>query len=341
MNLKTTLAFMNNGRARLLWTVTKLFDPFYRISFLASAIASGILERLAERPVAFAELAPDFAPNLDSQPGFQAWLDFGVHLGELGFANERYFLRGYLAKKLAHPANDEVAALVREIGAFHHELILESPARLKEGKRWTLGEHDAELIARSSRILEPFVFETIDWVVPSRGPLRLLEIGCGAGTYIRHAAARNTELSGIGLDLDPAVAESTRQCIASWGLEQRIRIEAGDVRKCKFESLFDLITLYNVIYYFPKAERVALFAKLASFLRPGGKLVVSTSCQGGSLGMQMLNVWTSSAVGLGPLPTETELIAQLREAGFVDISSRRMIPGERYYAFVGHVAALT
>jgi hypothetical protein len=93
-----------------------------------------------------------------------------------------------------------------------------------------------------------------------------------------------------------------------------------------------MVTLYNAIYYFPREQRVAVFAKLASFLKPGGKLVVSTSCRGGSPGMQVLNLWTSSVDGFGPLPTEDELTAQLQEAGFSALEARRVIPGEDYLA---------
>ena len=340
MHIKTTLSLVKTGRARLLWTITQLFDPYYRLSFLAAAISSGTLERLAGRRVAFDDLARDFAPDAEAKPGFKAWLDVGVRLGELEVTNDTYFLRGYLAKMLAKPENDEVAALVQEIASFHHRLILESPARFKEGKRWTLAEHDAEMIARSSRIMEPFMFQAIDWAVPAKGPLRLLEIGCGAGTYLRYAAERNPEISGVGIELDPVVAESTSKSMTSWGLERRFRIEMGDVRNRQFGRSFDIVTLYNVIYYFPRAERNALFAELASFLRPGGKLIVTTSCRGGSVGMRMLDVWTSSTSGLGPLPTPDELIGQLREAGFVDIQSKRIIPGEPHYAFVGYPNAL-
>lgn len=340
MHLKTTLSLVKTGRARLLWTITRLFAPYYRLSFLAAAISSGTLERLAGRRVAFDELAGDFARDAEVKPGFKAWLDVGVRLGELGEADDTYFLRGYLAKMLAKPENDEVAALVQEIASFHHRLILESPARFKEGKRWTRAEHDAEMIARSSRIMEPFMFQTIDWAVPANGPLRLLEIGCGSGTYLRYAAERNAEISGVGIDLDPVVAESTSESLRSWGLDRRFRIEMGDIRTREFERSFDIVTLYNVIYYFPHAERIDLFAKLASFQRPGGKLIVTTSCRGGSVGMRMLDVWTSSTSGLGPLPTPDEIVDQLRGAGFVDIQSKRIIPGEPYYAFVGHSNAL-
>ncbi len=333
MNLKTALALTKGGRLRLLWSVTSLFAPFYRMSFVASAAACGLLETLAKEPRSFEALAEDFAPDPSSHAGLRAWLDLGVRLGELAERPDGYRLAGYLSRKLADPANDEVAALVQEVVTFHHRLIVESPKRLRDARPWTLTEHDGALIARSSRIMEPFVFQIIDWALPTNAT-RLLEIGCGAGTYLRYAAEQNLELRAVGVEMDPTVAAATARAIADWGLAERITIESGDVRQRASDESFDAVTLYNVIYYFPVAERVALFAKLASFLQPGGRLIVSTSCQGGSPGMQMLDVWTSSAEGLGRLPTEEELGNQLRDAGFVDVQSKKAIPGEPYFAFV-------
>ena len=261
-------------------------------------------------------------------------LDLGVKLGELGNRAGVYSLEGYLARKLADPANDEVAALIEEVSTFHHRLILETPSRLRSGALWDVAEHDGPLIARSSRIMEPFVFQIIDWAVPSAGPLSLLEIGCGSGTYLRRAAERNPLLTAVGVEMQADVADVARRSIAEWGLADRVRIETGDVRDRAPGASFDLVTLYNAIYYFAREERVAVLAKLASFLEPGGKLVLSTSCRGGSPGMQMLNVWTSSTRGFGPLPTKDELVKQAAEAGFVDIETKHVIPGEPYVALI-------
>lgn len=337
MNLQTASSLLKGGQLRLLFRINRLLAPFYRLSFLAAAASCGLLRLLAQAPRSLPEICAGLSIDESMGHGLAAWLELGVRLGELAKEegdNSRYRLAGYLAQKLASPKHDEVAALVQEIVCFHHRLMLETPRRLQKKEPWRLAEHDGELIARSSRIMEPFVFGVIDWALPRSGPQRLLEVGCGAGTYMRYAAQRNPELQAIGIELDPAVAESTRRAVASWGLGQRIAVEAGDVRARPSEAVFDAVTLYNVIYYFPAAERVALLEKLASFLKPGGRLILSTSCQGGSPGMQVLDIWMSNTEGLGRLPIESEVVAQLRSAGFAEVRSKRAIPGEPYYAFV-------
>lgn len=334
MNIKTAMSLSKGGRLRLLWKVTGLFHPFYRMSFVASAASCGLLQLLAGGAQPFARLASELAPEPSTHGALEAWLDLGICLGELELSPAGYRLKGYLSRKLASKSNDEVSALVEEVATFHHRLILDTPRRLKKRELWTLGEHDGCLIARSSRIMEPFLVQIIDWALPASRPIELLEVGCGSGIYLRYAAERNPALRAVGIELQPAVAEATRSAVQSWGLQDRITVETGDVRERPEEARFDVVTLYNLIYYFPVKERVALFKKLSGFLKPGGRLIVSTSCQGGSPGMRLLNLWTSSTAGFGPLPTKDQLVAQMREAGFAEITAKKAIPGEQYFAFL-------
>ncbi len=338
MNGKTALALVRGGRLRLLWHVTQLFTPFYRLSFAAAAVRSGLLGLLAAGPRSLDALAAELAPGDGGRASLAAWLDLGVGLGELGLDRHGYRLRGYLVRRLAEVDNDEIAALVEEVATFHHRLIVETPTRLRARRRWEPSEHDGALIARSSRIMEPFVFQAIDWALPS-GPIHLLEVGCGTGTYLRYAAGRNPALRAVGVELQPEVAASSRVAIARWGLHDRVQIETGDVRALASAARFDVVTLYNVIYYLATAERVPFLRMLAARLVPGGRLILTTSCQGGSPGMRVLNLWTSSTPAMGPLPTEAELRVQLGEAGFTDVRFKKVIPGEPYVAL--HATAPT
>lgn len=70
-------------------------------------------------------------------------------------------------------------------------------------------------------------------------------------------------------------------------------------------------------------------------LRPGGRILLTTGCAGGSAGMAALDLWAASTSGCGPLPSPTELVAQLREAGFEEAKAERLLPGESYFAFTG------
>jgi hypothetical protein len=135
------------------------------------------------------------------------------------------------------------------------------------------------------------------------------------------------------LELQPNVADVARRNIAEWGLQQRVNIEAGDIRQRIPNERFNMVTLYNNIYYFPVESRVTLLQHIRQFVAPGGFLLLMTCCQGGSLGVEVLNLWGAATRGAGRLPGKDELVGQLNEAGFKQVETMRLFPGESFYAF--------
>jgi hypothetical protein len=99
------------------------------------------------------------------------------------------------------------------------------------------------------------------------------------------------------------------------------------------DELFDIATLYNNIYYFPVEKRVTLLEHIGGFLRPGGFLLLTTCCQGGSLAAEALNLWGAATCGAGRLPAEDELVSQLRETGYSRVKTRNLLPGDRFVSF--------
>lgn len=57
----------------------------------------------------------------------------------------------------------------------------------------------------------------------------VLDVGCGTGAAALCLAARCAEVTVVGLERDPDVAELARAGIASSGLEGRVRVVAGDI----------------------------------------------------------------------------------------------------------------
>jgi len=87
------------------------------------------------------------------------------------------------------------------------------------------------------------------------------------------------------------------------------------------------------IYYFPVESRVSLLQHIRQFIKPGGFLLLITCCQGGSLGVGILNLWGAATLTGGRLPSKHELISQLHHAGFQDVQTIRLIPGKELFAF--------
>lgn len=339
MKTRTFWRMLRSGKGTLLARLVRMATPVYRASWLVAAARAGLLARLAAGARSFDQLASELAPDPVTHEALRAWLRVGEKLGEIASTPGGWRLRGTLARRFADPENDALLAISDEIVDLHHMLLLDTLPRLRRGDLFALSDQDGTVIARSSRLIEPVIFEVIDALVPAQGAVRLLEIGCGSGTYIRYAAERNARLEALGLELQPEVAQAARTNLQAWGVGARAHVEAGDVRERAPEPTFDVVTLHNNIYYFPVDERVALFEHLRGFLRPGGRLVVTTGCADGSVGMQLLDLWSAATRGCGRLPAPAELEEQMQRAGFEAVRSWSLIPGESYCAFAGQAPA--
>jgi SAM-dependent methyltransferase len=312
--------------------INRLFKPFYKLSYIAAAKNCGLLDLLSESPLTFDELATIYCQEAKAREALNAWLQLGIRLSLLNLNNQKYFLRG-LARKMSLPENDATLALVQEVATLHHKLILDTPVRLRNKKLWQLDDQDGELTARSSRVLEVFQLEAIDRVFPKSGAVRLFEVGCGSACYIHYAATRNPALHALGIELQPEVAQVAHSNIQQWGLGERVAIEVDDIRDRTPVPEFDLVTLYNNIYYFPFDERISLLTHLKKFIKPGGFLLLTTGCQGGNPGFEVLNLWGAATATGGRLPSVEEMQNQLTESGYENIDAFRLIPGDSFYAF--------
>jgi len=326
---------LQSGDFFLLQRLGKMLNPFYRTCFLSTLATSGLLPRLAAGPATLEHLATAWHLKPEQQEALAAWLEVGVQLGEVHLGKDGYSLAGKLAKQLAVEDHDPEAALLEEVASLHYELIRRLPAMIKDGRSFTLADLDGDVVARSSRILEPLVNAAMDRVIPRSGKVRLLDVGCGSGSYIRYACERNPELEAVGVELEPEVAEATRRHLAAVGLGDRTNIVAGDIRSQTPQTPFDVVTLHNNIYYFPTSARPGLLGFVRRFLQPGGRLLLTTGCRGGGVTMAVLHLWGTATEGCGPLPAPEEMVGQLQEAGYTAVKAHKLYPFEAYYAFQG------
>ncbi|CAG1008063.1 L-tyrosine C(3)-methyltransferase [Myxococcaceae bacterium] len=339
MKLRTAARLLRNGQLAVLFGALRIANPFYEVSWLVSAARAGLLRRLAAGPATLATLAGEMTRESRDRDWLEKWLELGVRTGQLHQVGSTYSLRSRLARGLARPENDPILAILEEVATLHHRLVIETPQRLAAAERFTLADQDGVLIARSSPLVRPFLHEAIDEVVPRRGAMRLLEVGAGSATYIRYAAERNPDLRALGLELQPDVAEFANSNLRAWGLASRATVDKGDVRDRVAEPTFDLMTFHNNIYYFPVDERVALLRHALDFLAPGGRILLTTACSGGSPAAVALDIWSAGTERCGRLPAPDELVEQMKEAGFVEARHQSLIPGDRYYAFYGRKRA--
>ena len=74
--------------------------------------------------------------------------------------------------------------------------------------------------------------------VPARAGERVLEAGTGAGAGLLCLAARVPGVLGLGVEVDPAMAELARQNVAANGMDG-ISIEGADIGAWRGDGMFD------------------------------------------------------------------------------------------------------
>jgi cyclopropane-fatty-acyl-phospholipid synthase len=115
---------------------------------------------------------------------------------------------------------------------------------------------------------------------------RVLDVGCGWGSFVIHAAA-NYGIQAVGITLSPAQAELARRRVAEAGLEDRVEIRIADYRDLaeagrhspsaripvSASEHYDAIASIGMVEHVG-ANQIDLYAtQLAGLLEPGGRLL--------------------------------------------------------------------
>jgi cyclopropane-fatty-acyl-phospholipid synthase len=100
---------------------------------------------------------------------------------------------------------------------------------------------------------------------------RILDVGCGWGSFVIHAAKRHG-VSALGVTLSEPQAELARRRAAEAGVADQVEIKVADYRELAGER-FDAIASIGMVEHVG-AERIDLYARLLRrLLRPGGRLL--------------------------------------------------------------------
>jgi cyclopropane-fatty-acyl-phospholipid synthase len=100
---------------------------------------------------------------------------------------------------------------------------------------------------------------------------RVLDVGCGWGSFAIHAASRHG-VSVLGVTLSDLQAELAQKRVAEAGLADRVEIRVADYREIQ-DSQFDAISSIGMVEHVGE-ERIDLYAqRLAALLKPGGRLL--------------------------------------------------------------------
>ncbi len=122
--------------------------------------------------------------------------------------------------------------------------------------------------------LEQAQFEKHDLVARKLGlrpGMRLLDVGCGWGGMVIHAA-KHYGVRAVGATLSRLQAEWAQQKIAEEGLSDLAEVRFQDYRDVT-ESGFDAVSSIGLTEHIGKAKLPAYFEFLYDKLRPGGRLL--------------------------------------------------------------------
>jgi len=118
------------------------------------------------------------------------------------------------------------------------------------------------LLASQKRMSRMF----LDGITPGK----LLDVGCGDGTYLNRMRGLGWTVEGVDFD-----AKAITSAKKKYGLDLR----SGDLASAGFpDNSFDAVTLSHVIEHVP--DPIGLLTEAKRVLKPGGQLVVTTPNSG-------------------------------------------------------------
>jgi 2-polyprenyl-3-methyl-5-hydroxy-6-metoxy-1,4-benzoquinol methylase len=341
MKLKYLLTTFRLMKIPGIFSIMKDYKTFVRIHFLYAALESGLLEALqapCSKEVLLDRLKIKRPEVLD------AILHVGLSIKELSYKNGLYSIKGKRSKSVLGEKGDVLAAVVQALATYYNASY-RNASDLMHGASFLndVGEF-APVIARFSKLVEPFIKDFIKDNVKGKASMRILEIGCGSGLLLKSALEANPNATGIGIDIDQKVVEQAKSNLSRWGIDDKFRIIVGDIAdsKTSIEGPFDLITLYNVLYYFPVEERIRLFKKFRSLLSDDATVSIVNTMKSYNMDYSSanLNLANTTLKGITPLPDLDKTLVQLKESGLDPISTTNFMPGSSFYGIVAKAVSI-
>jgi len=124
-------------------------------------------------------------------------------------------------------------------------------------------------------------FPVIRRAIGGRDPfsVSLLDLGCGAGGFLKEVKHNWPLLQATALDLSPAYLGRAR---ATLGSEKNLRfLEAKAEETGLADASFDIVTAVYLFHELPPAVREAVAKEIARVLKPGGTLIEVDTIQYG------------------------------------------------------------
>ncbi len=313
------------------WTaedILALGRSYQGAAVLAAAADLDLFSALAPAPLGAAELAR----TLQCDPrALTILLDALVALRLLEKSGSQYALPAGLHPFLTLDGAQSILAMAQHQGhclrnwaQLARVVKTGRPAELMPGVRGEAGDQ-AAFIGAMHNVSAP----NADHVIRAVQPLQfghLLDIGGASGTWTIAFLRACPSARATLFDL-PHVIPMARRRLAAVGLDQRVRLVAGDFATDALPPGADLAWVSAIVHQNSRAQNRALFAKVFAALAPGGRIAIRdilmeedrTHPVAGALFAVNMLVATEG----GGTFTFAELREDLEAAGFTEVASVR------------------
>ena len=109
----------------------------------------------------------------------------------------------------------------------------------------------SDFVARGSGEMENLLFFPMaNDLIIANGYKRVLDLGCGDGTFLRALCGLNAEVECYGIDLAPSAVEEGNRILQEAGLAHRVKLMALDISKIDQAGLppIDAATIFFVLH---------------------------------------------------------------------------------------------
>jgi demethylmenaquinone methyltransferase/2-methoxy-6-polyprenyl-1,4-benzoquinol methylase len=181
----------------------------------------------------------------------------------------------------------------------------------------------------------------------NRGPLRVLDLGCGTAEQIISFFSANVPLTSVtGIDISEKMLQVAQKKVARYVHQSPVFLLQGDMHSLKFEnSFFDAVTLSFGLCFSPDTEQ--LFSEAARVLKQDCPLIITEFNKPktfatfnpytfyinfvipgtGRLISGARESYKKIATLINELPDQDVLFSQLKSAGFQKITKYQLFPG--------------
>ncbi|MEU9796144.1 cyclopropane-fatty-acyl-phospholipid synthase family protein [Streptomyces sparsogenes] len=153
-----------------------------------------------------------------------------------------------------------------DVGNDFYELVL-GPSMVYSCAYWEGTEADGATLEDAQRAKLDLVCRKL----ALRPGQRLLDVGCGWGSMVLHAA-REYGVRAVGITLSQEQAAYARKRVADAGLTDRVEIRVQDYREIA-DGPYDAISSIGMAEHVGSARYAEYAADLYALLKPGGRLL--------------------------------------------------------------------